>query len=109
MATLIYSQRIGTRQSRVPYVVILPLIGGGAMLGASLLPWLVDPLGQKFPAWQLPIDMGWQVRSGLFSYATLCLCCTLYTLLIAYRAWHYWQVERSITTTAMPRLRAHYC
>jgi tetratricopeptide (TPR) repeat protein len=106
MATLIHSRNIRTQPHLVLYGVIMPLLGGSAMLGASLLPWLVDPLGAKFSAWQLPIDIGWQVRSGLFSYAILCLCCTLYALLIAYRAWHHWQMERSITTTSIPYLRA---
>ncbi len=76
-----------TLQGRALYRVIMPSLAGGAMLGASLLPWLVDPLGKAFPAWQLPIDIGWQLRSGLFSYGLLCLCCALYAFFIAYLAW----------------------
>jgi tetratricopeptide (TPR) repeat protein len=76
-----------TLQGRALYQMIMPLLAGGAMLGASLLPWFVDPLGNAFPAWQLPIDIGWQLRSGLFSYGLLCLCCALYAFFIAYLTW----------------------
>jgi tetratricopeptide (TPR) repeat protein len=55
------------------------------MIGASLLPWLVDPLGERFSAWALPIDLGWQFHSGLFNYGVLSLVCALYAFLIAFR------------------------
>src|SRR5579859_6478392 len=75
------------RRGLALYGVIMPLLAGCTMLSASLLPWLIDPLGKAFSAWQLPIDIGWQVRSGIFSYGLLCLCCGLYAFFIAYRTW----------------------
>ena len=75
------------QQSRALYRAIMPSLAGGTMLGASLFPWLIDPLGKTFTAWQVPIDIGWQVRSNLFSYGLLCLCCALYAFFIAYLVW----------------------
>ena len=69
--------------SKAPYQILLPLIAGGAMLGASLLPWLTDPLGENFSAWHLPVDIGWQVHVPLFTYGLLCFCCALLCFLIA--------------------------
>ena len=93
-----------TLQGRALYRVIMPSLAGGAMLGASLLPWLVDPLGQAFPAWQLPVDIGWQLRSGLFSYGLLCLCCTLYAFFVAYLAW---EESRNRARPCPSALRTH--
>jgi tetratricopeptide (TPR) repeat protein len=86
------------------YRVIMPLMAGGSMLAASLLPWLVDPLGKAFPAWQLPVDIGWQLRSGLFSYGLLCLCCALYAFFIAFLTWKQ-EEQRAISPY---KLRRHY-
>ena len=82
----------------------MPLFAGGSMLVASLQPWLVDPLGKAFSAWQLPIDIGWQLRSGLFSYGLLCLCCALYAFFIAFLTWKQ-EEQRAISPS---KLREHY-
>ena len=74
------------------------------MLAASLLPWLVDPLGKSFPAWQLPVDIGWQLQSGLFSYGLLCLCCALYAFFIAFLVWK----EEEQRAISLYQLRKHY-
>ena len=72
MATLIHSRHTTyTREGWALYRTIMPLLAGGTMLGASISPWLLDPLGKVFPAWQLPIDLGWQLHSTLFSYGLL--------------------------------------
>jgi len=82
----------------------MPLLAGGAMLAASYLPWLIDPLGQTFPAWQLPVDIGWQLRSDLFSYGLLCLFCALYAFFIAYLCLH-----RDRAGPCPNRVREIYC
>src|SRR5690348_14834874 len=91
MATLSCDTRpICTRQGRALYQVIMSSLAAGAMLGASLLPWLIDPLGKAFSAWQLPVDIGWQLRTGIFSYGLLCLFCSLYSFFIAYLSRRDW-------------------
>src|SRR5437667_1321815 len=104
MATLSFGARPNptarTRRGWTLYRVIMPSLAGGAMLGASLLPWLIDPLGEAFPAWQLPVDIGWQLHSGLFSYGLLCLCCAVYAFFIAYLAWHEGRSVRTHSTLA---------
>jgi tetratricopeptide (TPR) repeat protein len=57
------------------------------MLVASLLPWYYDPLGSGISPWQIPVDLGWQVRSSIFSYGLLCLCCALLALTIPFSVW----------------------
>lgn len=69
------------------YRVIMPGIAGGIMLIASLLPWLLYPTGERFLAWQLPVDLGWQLRSPLFNYGLLCLGCTCSIFFIVFIAW----------------------
>jgi hypothetical protein len=82
------------------------------MLGASVLPWLVDPLGRVFPAWQLPVDIGWQLHFNLFSYGLLCLLCSLYAFFISYLIWQeenyrnnllYGQTEKTTAPPLPPR------
>lgn len=66
----------------------MPALAGSILGAASLLPWLRDPLGEQFSAWQLPVDIGWQVRSGIFNYGLLCCCDALFAFWIALQAWH---------------------
>lgn len=68
--------------------VIIPGVAGCIMVCASVLPWLNDPLGEAYTAWELPIDIGWQFRIGIFSYGLLCLCCAGYAFLVAYANWN---------------------
>jgi tetratricopeptide (TPR) repeat protein len=74
------------RNSRVARITI-PLLAGSMMLCASMLPWLHDPLGSTYSAWQLPVDIGWQFRTRLFNYGLLCLCCALCAFVVAYANW----------------------
>lgn len=68
--------------------IIAPGSIGCIMLGASFLPWLHDPLGGQYTAWQLPVNIGWQLQStGYVSYGLLCAGCVLYAFLIAYIRW----------------------
>jgi tetratricopeptide (TPR) repeat protein len=67
--------------------VIIPGVAGCIMVCASVLPWLNDPLGEAYTAWELPIDIGWQFRIDIFSYGLLCLCCAGYAFLVAYANW----------------------
>src|SRR5579875_3495332 len=55
-----------------------------SMLCAGLLPWLRDPLGTVYSAWNLPIDVGWQLRTGWLNYGLLCSACALYAALCAF-------------------------
>jgi ribosomal protein S26 len=66
---------------------IVPALSACLMTCASIVPWLKEPSGGVDSAWKIPIDIGWQVRLGFFSYGVLCLCCTIYLLLMAYTNW----------------------
>jgi hypothetical protein len=77
----------------------IPVLAGFAMLCASLLPWLTDPLGEVYSAWKLPIDLGWQFHIAAINYGLLCLCCAVYAFFIAYANWrpfksHVYLVQR---------------
>lgn len=67
--------------------IAIPSIAACAMLGSSFLPWLRDPLGQVSTAWRLPVDIGWQVRLGVFSYGLLCLTCAAFAAGVACANW----------------------
>jgi len=66
---------------------IIPAVAGCVMLGASVLPWLTDPLQGNYSAWKLPIDIGWQFHVEVVNYGLLCLCCALYAFCVAYAHW----------------------
>lgn len=70
-----------------PLQSAIPVLAGCVMLGASFLPWLIDPLGQVYGAWNIAIDVGWQVHSGLLNYGVMCACCAAYAFLVAYAQW----------------------
>lgn len=63
--------------------VILPVVSGCIMLVSSGLPWLVDPALGNLSAWQLPVDIGWQIHTNFISYGLLCLLCALFAFLVA--------------------------
>ena len=63
------------------------MLAGCIMIGATVLPWLNDPLGEAYSAWELPINIGWQVYSSIFNYGLLCLCCAVLCFVIAYGRW----------------------
>src|SRR5574340_930124 len=75
------------RRNGQPACYIVPAIAGCTMAGASVIPWLKDPLGESYFAWQLPVDVAWQLPTGLFNYGVLCLCCAVYTFFLAYVNW----------------------
>ncbi len=67
---------------------VIPALSGGILLGASFLPWLLGPLGASYSAWQLPLDLGWQIHTGLINYGVLCFLVALYAFFLAWRSWH---------------------
>jgi hypothetical protein len=71
----------------VLYRVIVPVLAGVVILVAGFLPWLVEPLQSSVTAWQIPVDVGWQIRFSAINYGLFCLLCALYPFVIAYRAW----------------------
>src|SRR5262245_49286947 len=75
------------RRSSYMLQYAVPAVSGCCMLCASMLPWLLDPLGRAFTAWDLPVDIGWQFRLGFVNYGLLCLCAALYAWLVAYANW----------------------
>ncbi len=77
----------------ISYRVIFPGAAGVILIAASLLPWLVDPLGVRFSAWMLPIDLGWQIRNGAFNYGVLSLACAFYAFLVTFRVWNALKTE----------------
>jgi tetratricopeptide (TPR) repeat protein len=66
---------------------IVPAIAGCIIAGASFLPCLRNPLGKAISAWNLPVDLGWQVQIGIFNYGVLYLCCACYCFFLAYANW----------------------
>ncbi|MBA2287899.1 MAG: hypothetical protein H0W02_20690 [Ktedonobacteraceae bacterium] len=75
------------RRNTEPLRCTMLAIAACSMFGASLLPWLHDPLGNSYTPWSLPVDMGWQFRLGIGTYGLLCLCGALYLLLMAAAHW----------------------
>lgn len=71
----------------VLYRVIVPALIGIVILVASFLPWVVEPLQSSVSAWQIPVDIGWQIRFGVINYGLFCLLCAFYSFFIAYQAW----------------------
>jgi tetratricopeptide (TPR) repeat protein len=85
------------RISKAPYRLIMPVLAGSTLGVASLLPWLRDPVGRQFSAWQLPVDIGWQLRSSMFSYGVLCCCEALFAFWIAIQVWITLHTEKEIS------------
>src|SRR5260370_36000365 len=65
----------------------IPVVAGCLMICTSILPWLNDPLGEKYSAWKLPIDSGWQFPVSILNYGLLCLFCAIYAFLVALANW----------------------
>lgn len=59
------------------------ILASCSLFCASILPWLKDPLGEIYCAWQLPIYIGWLHPINFLNYGLLCLCCALYIFLFA--------------------------
>lgn len=95
--------------NNAPYRVILPALAGSILGAASLLPWLRDPLGKQFSAWQLPVDIGWQLRSGMFNYGLLSCCVALFAFRVALQAWKARYAERRLSAETQAGLPLSMC
>ncbi|HEY7416770.1 MAG TPA: hypothetical protein VH593_16410 [Ktedonobacteraceae bacterium] len=84
----------------------IPALAGAIMLLASLLPWIIVPLRFPLSAWQLSLDIGWQVRFAVLNYGVLCAGCALYIWSIAFRAW---KVRHQSVTALMDIRLARAC
>lgn len=74
-----------TNQRRLTWII--PFVAGSIMLLASVLPWLRDGLQGNRIAWNIPVNIGWEVQTSLGNYGLLCMGCACYTFLIAYAHW----------------------
>jgi hypothetical protein len=89
------------RRSWTPYRVIMPGMAGVLMLVASLLPWFNAPVGEQLTAWQIPVDLGWQLRFSALNYGTLCTCCALYIFFVSRQAWRVYLAQRSADPSSL--------
>jgi hypothetical protein len=87
------------------YRVIVPALAGVVLVMAGFLPWLMEPLQSSITAWQIPVDVGWQLRSAVINYGLFCLLCSFYPFSIAYRAWQYVAQSRSFFNRVPPIMR----
>jgi len=70
-----------------PVKYMVPPLGGCVMVVVSFLPWLRDPLGEVYTAWNLPVNLGWSFHAAFFNYGVLCIVCACYAFAIAYSNW----------------------
>ncbi len=66
---------------------IFPALAGCILVYASRVPWLKDPDGKIYSAWDIPINIGWQFHTPILSYGLLCSCCAIYVFLVACANW----------------------
>jgi tetratricopeptide (TPR) repeat protein len=82
---------------------VTAIVAGCSLLCASILPWLKDPLGVVYSAWQLPLYPGWPYHIAFLNYGLLCIFCALYTFMHAFIDWqphtkyNYFVCDRRIT------------
>jgi hypothetical protein len=74
---------------------IKPALAGSILLVASVLPWLQDPFGKEYSAWQLPLDFGWRV--GVLNYGVLCLACACFAFFRAAANWKMCHQHHAVT------------
>jgi hypothetical protein len=67
----------------LPAPSLIAALAAAGMLFACALPWLNDPLAGAASAWTLPVDIGWEFRSSIFSYGLLCAGCAALALYTA--------------------------
>ena len=65
----------------------LPLLAGILMVGASAIGWVIEPLYGTISAWNIPIDIGWSIRSPFINYGLLCVFCACYQFLVSFASW----------------------
>lgn len=71
-----------------PLQGIIPAVTGSIVLIASVLPWLLNPLGGTVSAWGVPFNIGWPLPlPQVFSYGLLCLCWGIYAWVIGVKNW----------------------
>ena len=64
---------------------LVPLVVSCCMLAASMLPWLRDPLGETYSAWNITIDSAWLGHITLLNYGVLCLMSAISIMVIVGR------------------------
>lgn len=89
------------QRSWAPYRVMLPGMAGVIMLVASVLPWFNNPNGNHLTAWQLPVDLGWQLHFSRLNYGTLCTCCALYIFFVSKQVWSVYQAQQRADPTRL--------
>ena len=108
---MITSTRSWSAYRRWPlFRIVTTAISAMLLLFASLLPWFKNPTGNQPLAWQLPVDLGWQLPLSLLNYGVLCTGCALYILFITLKSWQLIQAEKSYSPRillAAPRLSLH--
>src|SRR5581483_7437617 len=90
MDSLLYRSRQAWffQQGWTPLQSIIPALAGSIMLLTGVLPWVIEPLGGSYSAWDLPFNIGWPfLPTALFNYGLFCLGYGIYTLVIAYQNW----------------------
>jgi hypothetical protein len=81
---------------------ITTIISACSLLCASLLPWLKDPLGGIYSAWQLPLYSGLSYHIAFLNYGLLCSFGAIYIVIYAltdrqpYRKYNYFVYGRKI-------------
>ncbi len=65
----------------------LPLVAGFLMVGASATGWFIEPLHGTISAWNIPIDIGWNIRASFLNYGVFCVLCACYQFLVSLASW----------------------
>src|SRR5450432_3408790 len=78
---------------------ITTIVAGCSLLCASILPWLKDPLGVVYSAWQLPLYSGWSYHIAFLNYGMLCLFCAIYMFICAFTSWQPYRKHRYFTSS----------
>jgi tetratricopeptide (TPR) repeat protein len=80
---------------------LVPISIAGLMIGATFLPWVIDVLGARYSAWNLPVDIGWQFHIVPFNYGALCMLCAAPVL---YRVLKHWRLRYDVYAQSQHRV-----
>lgn len=80
-----------------PGEYIKPAVAGSVIFVSSMLPWLQDPFGKVYTAWQLPLDVGWRI--SILNYGVLCFVCTCFAFFVTAVNWKAHQHEPVVTNS----------
>jgi tetratricopeptide (TPR) repeat protein len=80
---------------------LVPISIAGLMIAATFLPWVVDTLGTRYSAWNLPVNIDWQFHIVPFNYGTLCALCTI---LVLYRVLKHWRLRYDVYAQSQYRV-----